>query len=141
MKTLVTVLITVGIFSITSAQSFIPKELINPQLNLDQKDTSGIISEGFQSTNPLNDSVLKYKLPNREWNLGTQKKAAVEPFVFDPYRMPILGMNTRPSSNMPVWIPDSTVNYALQIKKVGTTLYSGKGAVPDSVLIKNGFKR
>lgn len=33
----------------------------------------------------------------------------------DPYRMPILGQGIRFNSNMPVYVPDSTVHYYLKI--------------------------
>ena len=77
----------------------------------------------------LNDSLLKI-LPELK-ELLEKRPGPVAPFSeadklplshnfqHNPYRMPVLGQGIHFHSNMPVYVPDSTVHYYIKQKKLG----------------------
>ena len=119
MKTLLTILFTLGMAPLLWAQSFIPKEYFNEELNLKQNDTAELVFPGYQAPGPLNDSIFRFEYLNRP-----------------QFRMPVASAQI--NSNMPVMIPESTANYALKIKKIPALNPLDNN--PDSILIKQALK-
>ncbi|MCG6187329.1 hypothetical protein [Maribellus maritimus] len=143
MRTVLTFLITLGIFSVAVAQDFAPKELFKPVPELKQ-DTSILKIPGFKPTDPFgDDSVFNYQLPNPESPLKKNDNITTEVSSdsYDLFRMPIAGLEMQSNLNMPVWVPDSAVNYSLRIKKLGSSWNNGSGPLPDSEMIQQGIKK
>ncbi|QGY44006.1 hypothetical protein GM418_10160 [Maribellus comscasis] len=143
MRTLLAFLITLGIFSVAIAQDSAPKELFKPGPKLKQ-DTSILKIPGFKPTNPFSDdSVFNYQLPNPEspFKKNDNITSQASSDSYDPFKMPIAGLEMHSNLNMPVWVPDSTVNYSLMIKKPGSTWYKGNNPLPDSEIVQQGIKK
>jgi hypothetical protein len=136
MKTLLTILFTLGMAPLLWAQSFIPKEYFNDELNLKQNDTAELVFPGYQAPGPLNDSIFRFELPELEKSFKKKDNLFVENLNRPQFRMPVASAQI--NSNMPVMIPESTANYALKIKKIPALNPLDNN--PDSILIKQALK-
>ncbi|MBN1987297.1 MAG: hypothetical protein JW761_13385 [Prolixibacteraceae bacterium] len=140
MKTLLTILFTLGIAPLAWAQSFIPKEYFNDELNLKNNNTAELVFPGYQAPRLLNDSVFSFQLPELEKPFKKKDNFFVENLHRAQFRMPVASVEV--NSNMPVMIPESTVNYALKIKKIPALnpLDNNPDSVPKKPEVKNNFK-
>lgn len=128
MKTLLTILITLGFISFAKAQNSISRKIFDEDIKFGIPDSSlKYRLSDFTPGVPPNDSGLSYILPAPEFQLKENDNFLYGNNYNAEFKMLVAGAHF--NSNMPVVKSDSTVDYLLKIKEIPfvNPLYKNQG--------------